>query len=244
LALLSMGLSRFFSKGRRSRRAAKLSHANALRRLASVGFMPSVIYDIGAYRGDWSRAASEVFPASRFVLFDANADNEPDLAATGHPYVIRALFSGDVAAKPLFLPQTGDATGTSLYVENTRHYAEDNLMVRTVPAMRLDSIVAERGLPPPDLVKLDVQGAEVDVMQGGTEALSRCSALILETSFVTYNKNAPLIADVIAAVDRHGWKCVDICELHRARSGIARQMDLLLVKGPLFEKFCSHACLL
>jgi FkbM family methyltransferase len=209
-----------------------------------MGFMPKVIYDIGAYRGGWSKAASEVFPAAEFVMFDANADNEPHLAATGRRYVITALSSEDAAAKALFLPQTGDSTGTSLYIENTSHYAKENLQVRTVPTMRLDTIVAKQGLPRPDLVKLDVQGAELDVMKGATDALSNCGAMVLETSFVTYNKSAPLIADVIAALDRNEWKCVDICELHRTDNGVALQVDLLFVKPVLFEKFCSAAGLI
>jgi FkbM family methyltransferase len=209
-----------------------------------MGFVPKVIYDIGAYRGGWSKAASEVFPAAEFVMFDANADNESHLAATGRRYLIAALSSEDVAEKPLFLPQTGDSTGTSLYVENTSHYAKENLQVRTVPTMRLDSIVAKQRLPRPDLVKLDVQGAELDVMKGAMDALSTCNAMILETSFVTYNKSAPLIADVLAALDRAEWKCVDICELHRTKGDVALQVDLLFVKPALFEKFCAAAGIL
>jgi FkbM family methyltransferase len=223
---------------------AKLSHNNALRRLAQMGFAPKVIYDIGAYRGNWSKAASEVFPAAEFVMFDANADNDAHLAATGRRHVIAALSSEDAAAKSLFLPRTGDSTGTSFYVENTPHYAAENLRIRTVATMRLDTIVASQSLPRPDLVKLDVQGAELDVMKGATQTLCACNAMILETAFVTYNKSAPLIADVIAAVDRDGWKCVDVCELHRTKSGIAVQLDLLFVKPGLFGKFCAAAGIL
>jgi FkbM family methyltransferase len=232
---------RFLSKWSHRRRA-RLSHNNALGRLAAVDFTPRVVYDVGAYRGAWSKAASEVFSSAEFLLFEANADNEPYLAATGYQYFIAALSDQDGIEKSLFLPQAGDTTGTSLYVENTTHYADHNLRVRKVPTRRLDSVIAAHGLAPPDLMKIDVQGAELDVMSGATIALAAVSAVILETSFVTYNSGAPLIADLFAAVDGYGLKCVDVCELHRSSRGVALQMDLLFVKGPLFERFCSAAC--
>ena len=63
------------------RKAAKLSHRNALLRLAAQGFRPATVYDIGAYRGGWTRLASQVFPDAAFVLFEANADNAAYLRA-------------------------------------------------------------------------------------------------------------------------------------------------------------------
>ena len=235
-----MRLMRFLSRWT-SRRRAKLSHANALARLVAAGFAPRVVYDVGAYRGGWSKAAAEVLPRATFVLFEANADNEPYLAETGHRYFIAALSDKDTAERQLFLPRTGDSTGSSLYIENTSHYASDNLQVRNVPTRRLDSVIAAHGLALPDLIKIDVQGAELDVMEGATEALAAASAVILETSFVTYNKDAPLIADIFGAVDRLGLRCIDVCELHRTSAGFATQMDLLFVNGNLFEKFCAQA---
>jgi len=44
------------------RKAAKLSHRNALNRLKAQGFAPTTVYDIGAYRGGWTRLARRCFP--------------------------------------------------------------------------------------------------------------------------------------------------------------------------------------
>src|ERR1700744_2391944 len=73
------------------RRAAKLTHRNALARLKSLGFAPAVIYDIGAYRGGWTKVAAEVFPQARFVLFEANSDHAVELAAGRHEFFIAPL---------------------------------------------------------------------------------------------------------------------------------------------------------
>jgi FkbM family methyltransferase len=213
------------------RKAAKLSHRNALLRLKALGFAPSTIYDIGAYRGGWTRLAGEVFPQAAFVLFEANADNAAHLS--GHRHFTVALAAQD-GEKPLFLPRAGDATGTSLYRENSAHYDTGNLMVRTVATARLDTLVAGEQLPPADLIKIDVQGAELDVVAGAKTALSRCEALIIELSLAGYNKDAPLIGETLPAITQLGFRCVDICELHRAPAGNVLQADFLFVKPALF----------
>jgi FkbM family methyltransferase len=239
---MAFSLSRAFAWNKR--KAQKLSHRNALTRLRSLGFAPGVIYDIGAYRGGWTRLASEVFPAAQFVLFEANRDHAAALAATGRRHVIAALGAEDGGARVFHVPRHGDVTGASLYVENTAHYADENLQVRKVETARLDTLVAHEALPPPDLVKIDVQGAELEVLAGAAETLRGASALIVEVSFVDYNKGGPLVADVIAAIDRLGFKCADLCEVHRNARDFVLQLDLLMVRPPLFAKYGEAAGIL
>jgi FkbM family methyltransferase len=222
------------------RKAAKLSHRNALLRLKAQGFAPATVYDIGAYRGGWTRLASQVFPDAAFILFEANADNAAHLRAAGLSHFTVALAAQD-GEKPLFLPRQGDATGTSLYRENSAHYGSDNLVVRNVATARLDTLVAEQGLAPADLIKIDVQGAELDVIAGAKTALAHCQALMVELSLASYNKDAPLIAETLPAITRHGFRCIDICELHRSPAGGVLQADFLFVKPALFDALCAQA---
>ena len=219
------------------RRAAKLTHRNALTRLKSLGFAPAVIYDIGAYRGGWTKVAAQVFPDAQFVLFEANADHAAELAASGHKFFTGVLGADDDAARAFHVPRAGDATGASLYVENTTHYAASNLQVREVATARLDTLAARERLPAPDLVKIDVQGAELEVLAGASATLAGASALIVEVSLVDYNKGAPLIADVIVALDRIGFKCADVCEVHRTPANFVLQLDLLFARTPLITKY-------
>ena len=72
----------------------------------------------------------------------------------------------------------------------------------------LDTIVKERNLPAPDLIKIDVQGAEIDVLKGATETLKSVTDLILEAQVVEYNKGAPLRDEVISYVESIGFKLV------------------------------------
>lgn len=225
-------------------RGTTFTHEQSLQRLKSLGCAPRVCYDIGAYHGAWTREARRVFPSAEYVLFEANADNRNALDATGERYLLGALGSEDGAPRAFYLPNTDTiATGASLYRENTVHYADDQLRRQTVTLRRLDAVVAEQKLPPPDLIKIDVQGAELDVLAGAPETLKHCNAIIAELSLLTYNTGAPLLAEAITGIDRLGFKCVDLCEVHHTRNGILLQIDLMFVSEAWFDKFRAKAAL-
>ena len=221
------------------RSADKLSHHNALLRLKAAGFAPAVVFDIGAYRGGWTHLASEIFPDATYVLFEANADNVAHLTPLPHRHFIVALAAID-GEKTFYLPRDADVTGASLYVEASSHYAGDKLVVRPVSTARLDTWVALHDLPAPDLVKLDVQGAELDVLAGGPRSMAHCQALIAELSFASYNKGAPLIAEGMARISSLGFCCADICGLHRNQAGGVLQADFLFVRPTLFEAYFAQ----
>ena len=171
------------------------------------------------------------------MLFEANPDNEGALKGTGERYALAVLAAQEGVARDLYLPKLAVATGASLYREKTEHYDGDRLRVLPVKTRRLDTLAAELKLPSPELIKLDVQGAELDVVAGAGDLLKTCSALIAELSFLSYNEAAPLIAQVIAGFDKHGFRAVDICEIHWTRIGSLLLMDILIASDSLFERY-------
>jgi FkbM family methyltransferase len=216
------------------------SHLLALSRLRALNWQPSAVYDIGAFHGQWSREAAQIFPGAKYLLFEANADNAVPLAQTGYPHFLCALGSEDGAERPFFVAQSAIATGASLYRESTAHYTDENCARRTVVTTRLDSLVALEKLKPANLIKIDVQGAELDVLAGAPVALKSCEVLIIETSLLRYNKAAPLFGDVVAALNGLGFKCIDICEIHRAGPGSIFQLDLMFARDDVY-RLCNAA---
>jgi len=220
------------------------SHQDALGRLRDLGWRPRVVYDIGAYHGYWSSAVKKIFPAAECVMFEANPDNAAILKQSANRYFIAVLGHEDGVERSFFAPNEVVATGASLYRENTVHYTGSGYTTRKVVTSRLDSLVAAQKLDPPDLIKIDVQGAELDVIAGGPDALSHAQALIIETSILNYNRGAPLFGEVVAAVTALGFRCVDFCELHRIGTNFILQLDLLFVREPIYQKYYAAAGLL
>jgi FkbM family methyltransferase len=127
-------------------------------------------------------------------------------AADGHTYL--PYFIGDGSTGTFY--QTAHAASSSLYepntalIENFQTLGEAYRVVSTTPVQtrRLDDIQEAR---PADLVKLDVQGAELDVIRGGSETIREALVVHSEVEFVPMYKDQPLLADVDRAMRELGF---------------------------------------
>ena len=104
--------------------------------------------------------------------------------------------------------------GNSCYRENVEINPSANIYFneshkRIKNAWTLDTIVKRKCFPKPDLMKLDVQGAELDVLKGAEYVLRHCENLILELQRVEYNKGAPLKDEVIAYLASIGFQLMN-----------------------------------
>jgi hypothetical protein len=102
------------------------------------------------------------------------------------------------------------ATSSSILEMEPRHTiaAPDSHYVatETVHVARLDDLYPEIHLPGgPLLLKIDVQGYEVPVLDGATETLDRVAVLEAELSFVELYRGQALFPEVLKRLQRQGF---------------------------------------
>jgi FkbM family methyltransferase len=173
--------------------------------LKTMNINPKIVYDIGACVLHWTRKAKEAWPTAQYFLFDANEKVEPIMKASGDPYWIDLLT--DVDGKELiFYKKENNLSGNSYYKENTEHFSYSD----GVPTIgwTLDGIVSDNQWPLPDLIKLDVQGAEIDILKGAKKCLLQCNDIILEAQHVDYNAGAPKDVEVFKFMETIGYELV------------------------------------
>ena len=73
----------------------------------------------------------------------------------------------------------------------------------------VDTIVKNRNFPKPQLVKIDVQGCEIDILRGMQNTLSECKHLIVELQHKEYNQGAPLSNESIKIIESMGFKLIN-----------------------------------
>ena len=83
-----------------------------------------------------------------------------------------------------------------------------------VETATLDEAVGDLGLPPPDYLKLDIEGAELGVLQAGRAALAGCAAIEVECAFLEQRLGQPLAHDVIAFLRGQGFELDEIRDMH------------------------------
>ncbi len=181
-------------------------HKIFLIKLKESGFEPTVIYDIGACVTHWTKFAKQLWPRAKFILFDAFAPAE--FLYKDHEYNIGLLSNEDNRIVKFYqndLCPTGNSYYREIGLENGKYYPEDKYV--ELISKKLDTIVMERGFPLPDLVKIDVQGAEIDLILGGLNTLNYAKRMIVELQKVDYNDGAPKADKSLPFIESLGWKC-------------------------------------
>ena len=206
-----------------------------LRQVRSVGFTPGTVVDVGAAFGSFTRACREVFPESGVVIVEPLVEYRRQLEALAHsirggrfvPLAV-AKASGSVTINVHV-----DLVGSSLFLE-----AEDttvNGVPRQVAATTLDALVEGAALKPPILLKLDIQGAELDALRGAERMLEATELILLEASLFHVFRGGPLLHEVIEHLAGRGFVVYDIAGLqYRPLDGALIQVDLAFVRdsGP------------
>jgi len=173
---------------------------------------PNVIYDIGSCVLHWTYYAKQVWPQARIICFEAMQDAAFLYEENNLEYHI-GLLSDQDGKQLTFYENTQHPGGNSYYRENedfspdARFLFSDHHAV-TKTSVSLDTVVRSRGFPPPDLIKMDIQGAELDVIKGALSSLEHCKDLILELQHVEYNKGAPNKDVVIDHLAGMGYKLI------------------------------------
>jgi FkbM family methyltransferase len=201
--------------------------------IISKGFNIQNVYDVGAYKGLWSKSLKDhCLKNSNFFLFEANLDHEKDLIRTGYPYFINIL--SDSIKEVNFY--NNNNTGDSYFMENTNEYCEKSFAKKITTT--LDIIVKKKNLPFPDLLKIDTQGSELDILKGAKETIKNCLLIYLECPIINYNKNSPNLTEYINYLNLIGFIPSDICEVHRIDEVLV-QIDILFIKKSEFNKINS-----
>jgi FkbM family methyltransferase len=186
-------------------------HVEYLIKLKNEGFEPRVIYDIGACVLHWTNEAQRIWDRAEYVVFEAMDSSEFLYKERGLKYHMGVL--SDVSGKEVdFYQNDVHPGGNSYYKENeevnpeTVNYFNESHR-RRLKTVTVDAVRRLKQLPDPDMIKMDVQGAELDVLKGAVETLSTVKHVILELQAVEYNKGAPLKDAVIDYMDSQGFDC-------------------------------------
>lgn len=196
-------------------------------RLRGNGYEIKSILDVGAHHGNWSREVKGIFPNATVFMIEANPDCEPMLKETGFPYAIALLGAFEQDAVKYWKTNHRDTTGNSVYREQTAAYSDQMAEYVEVPSTTLARVCNHREVGPFDLIKLDVQGAELDIIRGSIDLIKQAKVVILEAQFVEYNKGAPMATDVIREMAEIGFEPFDILELHYTPGHVLLQVDMM-----------------
>lgn len=185
----------------------------SLERLAALLDRPLAIVDVGcrdAQADAWAPFGRHV----RLTGFEPDADEcarlSAELAGPAQREFVPLALGAATGAATLHL--TRFPQSSSLYPPDRRTIAahpqldaHEPVGERTVELTTLDAWLAESAGAGPDYLKVDVQGAELDVLRGAERALADVRAVEVEVEFQQLYEGQPLFADVDVWLRERGF---------------------------------------
>ena len=214
------------------RNSSRSDLPSLIRRLQNHGIEINVVYDIGAFKGLWTKALSrQLKKKAKFFMFEPNHTHNDSLSKVGHPF-FNVLLSDKSETKKFF---SLEGSGDSYYPELPGDTSQP--VVKEMKSVTLDSLVfsSENPLPLPDLIKIDTQGSELDILHGAKQVLKSTSVIIMECPIVKYNQGAPDIQDYLDFALKNDWVPLSIVEIHILRE-VFVQIDIAFVSAGIFRE--------
>ena len=194
----------------------------------------STVIDIGANRGQFALAARKCAPKARIVSF------EPLNAAAATFRDVFRQDTGTVLHQAAIGPQEGNTTlhvsaaddsSSLLRISSMQeHQFPGTQEIRTeiIKVGRLSDYVKPEQVLPPAMLKLDVQGYELEALRGCEDLLGRFSYVYVECSFVELYIGQALVDEIIAWLRDRGWCLSGIYNMTYDRDGRSIQADFLV----------------
>ena len=198
------------------------------------GFIPQGIIDVGAHRGEWTRLALSIFPGAPILMIEPQDEMEVFLSAITKAAPNCHFIKAGAGRKTGELVQTiwEDYAGSSFLPATDTQLAQAGKQRKT-QIVTLDSVLAQ-DYPKfvPDLVKLDIQGFELEALSGAETLFGRTEVFILEVSLFQFMPNQPIAREVISFMSARGYELYDIPgRCRRPYDGALGQLDVAFVKA-------------
>ncbi|MGL4637683.1 MAG: FkbM family methyltransferase [Beijerinckiaceae bacterium] len=218
--------------------------------LKAFGYAPDVVFDIGASNGVWSDLVNGIFPSAQYHLFEPLADTIATYKAPlkkllpkRSNFTLHKVGLGDsnnVQEMAIFEGGVG-----STFLEMDRIKSQQDSLKQTsglsdiaaFNVYRLDDFVAEKKLPKPQIIKMDTQGFELAIMNGGEETIRSADILALETwLYRGYGVTTPLLHELIEPLEKLGFMLVDFGDGYWGNKHKLTAIDAFFMREGFLDK--------
>lgn len=166
----------------------------------------ATVLDVGAFRGDFARAALKTWPDTRVLSFEPLEPKPEDADTEQWTWFPTAIGEADARVtinRNEFVPSSSILPMANLH-RSAFPYTK-RVTEAEVGMLPLDQFVAI--VKAPALLKIDVQGYELHVLKGAAQqVLKLCTAVVLEVSWEPLYHGAPTPAQLATLLGANGFE--------------------------------------
>lgn len=203
---------------------------DTLNMLKWQGFYPKTLVDVGVATDTMD--LYKHFPLAKFLFIEPLAEFKPHLEELCQKFNGSYLLgaASPVEGGTLDIMVTPDLGGSSQFETVDAKDGAYVMTARTVPTYRLDAAWDRLQLQGPALLKIDVQGGELEVLKGAEGCLQNFEVVMMEVGLIEQYVGQPILHEYIAYMAERGFVVYDIMHMNYAQTKMLAQLDVLFVK--------------
>lgn len=211
--------------------AASIEHDSVL---SSLSF--TFVVDVGANRGQFSLAARHFHPSARIVAFEPLASAaevyEKAFGRDRRVRLHRTAIGPDRG--PVLMQRSGREDSSSMLpiagLMSELFPGTQAVGTEKIDVAPLTDFVTQSDFDGPALLKIDVQGFELEVLKSAEPILPFFDRIYVEASFIPLYTSQPLAGEIIDYLHSRNFRLAGFMNpSFRATDGSAIQSDLLFV---------------
>jgi len=202
--------------------------------LKQRGLNCKTILDIGANHAHWSRMAKHIFPDARFCLIEPLTELKPELDAFCNEFHGSTYISAGAGPQKNKITLTPwDYLAGSSVLPAPQNDLKSMGKQREIEIISIDDLLSESVIHNPELIKIDIQGYELEALKGAERTFGHTEVYILEVSLFSFNDvpGQPVLSEVVQFMLERDYVVYDFPGfLRRPLDGALGQCDICFVK--------------
>ena len=204
-----------------------------------------VIFDVGAYIGETALKYREIFPDSVVYCFEPFPDSFEKIKQSSNDKFIKPYqiaFSDTIGSKKLNI--NADLSCNSFFPiveQNKRYYPKSSKNIETVEVSTttIDNFCRKENIGNIDILKLDVEGAEILTLKGAHDKLSKqdISLIYAEVTFISHYENACKFGELADFLFQYNYTLFNFYGLKTSKNGQLRWGNAIFLSDKKRKQF-------
>ena len=210
--------------------------------LSTIGpiYQPHTILDVGSNHGWFFHCWKDWCPEARIHAFEPRveaAQKAIELYGDDSELTVNQVAVGDKLGEAEFNVLEGSKVASSFLEHDQKTwdavaFKTGEITSRRVPIVTIDDYCSEQGIDSVYLMKIDVQGFEMNVLRGAEKSLSFIDHIFVESGIQSLYHDAPNFTDVFRFMKDHDYHLMGMRTWHRGNH-VLMETDMLFRRNAL-----------
>jgi len=183
--------------------------------LKLIGFEPKHIVDVGANHGYWTRSTLRFFPDAYYNLLEPQywlKDSIKDILQKYNKITFHPVGAGSVEGTfDLTILNRDDSCSFRYTADEAKANGFEQIKL---PVVTLNKLLPTIDSPPPDIIKIDAEGLDIEVLKGASDYFGITEIFMVEVGIVNKEFDNSFLK-MITYMDNNGYSLFEITDMIR-----------------------------